>query len=89
MAPVGYGSNMVDVDVISSQTLSLREREIKYMIDNYSLRHIPTGQNLSLKSTNVTSTTTLDQLDAQQAPHVPWLVELKTFCDDASVGSRP
>jgi len=71
---------MSAVDVISNQALSLREREIKFMIEN-SLR-LPTGQNFSVKSA---ASTGVDGLQADQARQVPWLTELKTFCCEASV----
>ena len=65
--PVGDDvTNMADVDVISSRTLSLREREIKFMVEN-SVRLPPRAHNLTLKSA-----ARADLLDsADQVPQVP------------------
>jgi len=84
MTPVGYGTNMTDVNVISQQTLSLPEREIKYMIDS-SLR-LPASHNFSLKSASLAAAA-VDQLDAQQAPQVPWLHLAHTARPGSTSGS--
>jgi len=65
--------------------LSLREREINYMLQNGftcpGVTDVWTAQNLSAESASAA----LSRFEAEQVRTVPWLVELKTFCSEASV----
>ena len=74
--------NVSHADVRRSQTLSLPEREIEFMLANgfrspSAVSEIWNGQRFSAESAN--------RFEADEIRKVPWLVELKTFCVDASV----
>jgi len=65
-----------------SQMLSLPEREIEFMVANAFRRSsvvsdLWDGEKFSAESAN--------RFEANEIRKVPWLVELKTFCVDASV----
>jgi len=65
-----------------SQMLSLREREIEYMIQNAfrrrSVHEVWNSQNFAAESA-------ADGFDADRTRKVPALVEIKAFCSEASV----
>ena len=86
------------MSMMSDQSLSLREREIELMIQNF-LRTATVGSTYPAAAAAATgawngqqpnyaakaATKAADRLDADQAHRVPWLVELRAFCNDASV----
>ena len=79
--------NKSRVDVVSGQTLSLAEREIEFMLMNSfrspRISDVWTGRNLSAQSAGRAAA---DRFEAEQfSGKVPWQVELRAFCSEASV----
>jgi len=77
--------NMSRAGILNSQTLSLAEREIKYMLENGfrrpSVGDVWNEQNFSEEAASRAA----DPFEAGRARKVPWMAELRTFCSEASV----
>ena len=67
----------------SSQMLSLREREIEYMIQNAFRR--PSIRDVWNSHQNFAAESAADGFDADRTHKVPALVEIKAFCSEASI----
>jgi len=68
---------------VSCQTLSLREREIEFMLQN--VIRSPSVRDLWGGGRNLAAESAVEAFEADRSRRVPALVELKVFCTEASV----